>query len=432
VSPDLTNWYKAQVATVTGKSGPAPDDPPQEARSRRRRTALLIFAGFVLLCLVRVITGADELTSSGTLTVTLTATMPIAMCGLGGLWSERAGVVNIGLEGMMIMGTLGAGYFGFHYGVWAGVLGATLLGVLGGALHALATVVFGVDHIVSGVAINIIAVGVSGFLAEAWFSGLEGGGPTQSPPLPTPPEIDISFIADPMNTLESKHWFLISDLASVVEMFTKNLSSLVLIGLVLIFGTTWALWRTRFGLRLRSCGEAPSAAETLGVNVYRYKFVAVLISGALAGLGGSMLAMVSSSGFQVGQTNGRGYIGLASMIFGNWRPVGMFLGSTLFGYTQALPFRQGTVSLHGLLLLVAAILFAVAVWQLLRGARVQAVGSVVFGVAFLAWYLFTDTVPRDFTTMAPYVTTLLVLALASQRLRMPAADGQIYRKGSAG
>ena len=151
--------------------------------------------------------------------------MPIALAGLGGLWSERAGVVNIGLEGMMILGTLGAGYFGFHYGVVAGVLGATALGMLGGALHALATVIFGVDHIVSGVAINIIALGVSGFLAEAWFSGLQGGGPTQSPPLPDPWKINISFISGPANALEGKHWFLISDLASVVEMFTKNLST---------------------------------------------------------------------------------------------------------------------------------------------------------------------------------------------------------------
>ena len=201
---------------------------------------------------------------------------------------------------------------------------------------------------------------------------------------------------------------------------------------MLIFGTTWALWKTRFGLRLRSCGEAPSAAETLGVNVYRYKFVAVLISGAFAGFGGALLSMVSVSGFQVGQTNGRGYIGLAAMIFGNWRPVGMFLGSTLFGYTQALPFREGTVSLHGLLLLVAAILLAFALWQFWRGSKAQAATTLVFGVLFLLWFLVTDVVPREFTTMAPYVTTLLVLAFASQRLRMPAADGQIYRKGSAG
>jgi general nucleoside transport system permease protein len=168
------------------------------------------------------------------------------------------------------------------------------------------------------------------------------------------------------------------------------------------------------------------------VHVYRYKFIAVLISGAFAGLGGAMLAMVSSSGFQVGQTRGLGYIGLAAMIFGNWRPVGMFFGSLLFGYTQALPFREGTVSLHGLLLFVVGILFVVALVQLLRGARLQAASSVVFGVVFLGWYLLSDVVPREFTTMAPYVTTLLVLAFASQRLRMPAADGQTYRKGSAG
>jgi len=409
-----------------------PVEAPPERRSRLRLTALLVLAGFVLLCLVRVITGANQLTSAGTLAVTLTATMPIAMCGLGGLWAERAGVVNIGLEGMMIMGTLGAGYFGFHYGVWAGVLGATFLGLLGGVLHALATVVFGVDHIVSGVAINIIAVGVTGFLAEAWFSALEGGGPTQSPPLPTPPEIDIAFIADPMSTLGDKHWFLISDLAAVVEMLTRNLSSLVLIGLVLIFGSIWALWHTRFGLRLRSCGEAPSAAETLGVNVYRYKFIAVLISGACAGLGGALLAMVASGGYQNGQTGGRGYIGLAAMIFGNWRPVGMFMGSTLFGYTQALSLREGTVALHGLLLLVVALLLGLALYHLRKGARRAGIASLVFAGALLAWYLTTDEVAREFTTMAPYVMVLLVLAFASQRLRMPAADGRPYRKGSAG
>ncbi len=312
-----------------------------------------------MLSLVRVISGAEQLTSSGTLAITLTAAMPIALAALGGLWSERAGVVNIGLEGMMIMGTLGAGYFGYNYGVLAGVLGATALGMLGGALHALATVIVGVDHIVSGVAINIIALGVAGFLAEAWFSGLEGGGPTQSPPLPTPWSINISFISEPANALESKHWFLLSDLASVVEMLTRNLSSLVILGILLIIGSYWALWRTRFGLRLRSCGEAPAAAESLGVNVYRYKIIAVVISGGLAGLGGAVLAMVLSSGFQVGQTNGRGYIGLAAMIFGNWRPTGLFMGSTLFGYTQALPFREGTVSVHALLLFIAALLLAV-------------------------------------------------------------------------
>ncbi len=420
------------MSLATGGAAPPPLETAGEHHQHRHRIYLYVVAGVVLLSLVRVISGATQLTSSGTLTVTLTAAMPIALAGLGGLWSERAGIVNIGLEGMMIVGTLGAGYFTYHYGVVAGVLGAVAFGVLAGALHALATVVFGVDHIVSGVAINIIAAGVTGFLAEVFFSGLPGGGPTQSPSLVSPPKINIPFIADPMNALEQKHWFLVSDLAAVVEMFTRNLSVLTVFGLVLIFGSIWALWHTRFGLRLRSCGEAPAAAESLGINVYRYKFVAVLISGGLAGLGGAYLALVSVSGFQNGQTGGRGYIGLAAMIFGNWRPTGLFMGSTLFGYTQALPFRSGGVSVHALLLVVAVVLVGVALLQLRRGARGAAIGSLVFGALFLAWYLLTDVVPREFTTMAPYITTLLVLAFASQRLRMPAADGQVYRKGSAG
>ena len=119
------------------------------------------------------------------------------------------------------------------------------------------------------------------------------------------------------------------------------------------------------------------------------------------------------------------------MIFGNWRPIGMLMGSLLFGYTQALPFRQGTVSVHALLLGVAAILLVVAIVQW-RRRLASAAASLAFAAVFLGWYLLTDVVPREFTTMAPYITTLLVLAFASQRLRMPAADGQVYRKGSAG
>ncbi|ROR90201.1 ABC transporter permease [Nocardioides aurantiacus] len=389
-------------------------------------------AVFLLLCLVRVVTGAGPLTSFGTLALTLTAATPIAMAGLGGLWSERAGVVNIGLEGMMILGTLGAGYIGYNYGWVAGVLGAIVFGIVGGALHALATVVFAVDHIVSGVAINIIALGISGFLAEVWFSALPGGGPTQSPPLPAVPRIDVPFVSEPAKALAERGWFVVSDLAGLVEVFTRNLSLLHVVGLLLLPLSFWLLWRTRFGLRLRSVGEAPAAAESLGVDVYRYKVVAVLVSGALAGFGGAMIAMVSSSGFQVGMSSGIGYIGLAAMIFGNWRPTGLLVGALLFGYTQALPFRNGPETVHALLLLVGVLLVVVAVVQVVQRKGRTAVWLGVFAVAFLAWFASTDVVPADFTRMSPYVTTLLVLALASQRLRMPAADGVIYRKGAAG
>lgn len=417
---------------TTTVTGPRAEPSEHPAAHRRSRIWLYVLAGFMLLSLVRVVSGANDVNSSGTLRAALAAAIPIALAGLGGLWSERAGVVNIGLEGMMIAGTLGAGYFTYHYGVVPGIVGAAVFGAIGGVLHAVATVTFGVDHIVSGVAINIIALGVAGFLAEAFFTGLEGGGPTQSPSLDRPTDIDLPQIADAVSDIEDNHWFLISDLASIVGALTRNLSLFTIFALLLIAGTGWLLWRTSFGLRLRSCGESPGAAESLGVNVYRYKFIAVTISGAMAGLAGGFLALVSSSGFQQGQTGGRGYIGLAAMLFGNWRPGGMLLGASLFGYTDAVQLRRGGESLHALLLVVAIVLLIVGLLQLRRRAMVQGGLSLLFAVGFLVWYLMSDEVPREFTTMAPFVTTLLVLAFASQQLRMPAADGLPYRKGSAG
>lgn len=211
-----------------------------------------------------------------------------------------------------------------------------------------------------------------------------------------------------------------------------NLSLLVVLAMLLLVLTWWALWRTSFGLRLRSCGESPSAAESLGVAVLRYKFVAVLISGGLAGLAGGFLAMVASSNYRDGQTGGRGYIGLAAMIFGNWRPGGLLAGSGLFGYTETLGLRQGGDSVHALLLALAVLALAAAVWQARQQQQRAAIITGVVAIGLGVLYFAIDQVPGDFTSMTPYVVTLLVLAFASQRLRMPAADGQIYRKGSAG
>jgi general nucleoside transport system permease protein len=293
-------------------------------------------------------------------------------------------------------------------------------------------VTFGVDHIVSGVAVNIIAAGVASFLAEALFTGLPGGGPTQSPSLDKPATLTIPGLAPLTRDIADQGWFLVSDLAAVVNALTAQISVFTLLALALIIGTAWLLWHSSFGLRLRSCGESASAAETLGVNVYRYKFIAITMSGVFAGMGGAYLAMVASSGYQNGQTGGRGYIGLAAMIFGNWRPGGLFTGSLLFGYTDAASLRSGGESVHALLLILGVALLAVAVWQLVRGNRLMALGSVVFGGLALAWYLTTDRIPGDFTDMTPYVATLLVLALASQQLRPPAGIGQRYRRGEAG
>jgi simple sugar transport system permease protein len=406
---------------------------PSTAPRRRKMTlplVLLYIAGALfLLAVVRVITGADDLASSGTLGAALGLAVPIGMAGLGGLWAERAGVVNIGLEGMMILGTWGAGFAGYQWGPWAGVAFGILAGAVGGLLHALATVTFGVDHIVSGVAINILGLGAAQYLAAVAFVGKPGGGGTQSPPIGDLPSLSIPGARDFLTDIENNDWFFASEVAAALRAVTVGVSALTVIAVALVVASYFVLWRTAFGLRLRSCGENPVAAESLGVNVYKYKYYGVLASGAFAGLGGAFLAIVAASAYRDGQTGGRGFIGLAAMIFGNWRPGGLAAGAGLFGYTDALQLRRGAESVHAMLLVVAIGLLGLAVLQLIRRRMGPAVIAAVFAALVLAWYLTTDEVPSDFTGFTPHVTTLLVLALAAQRLRMPAADGMIYRRG---
>ncbi|HEU5144534.1 MAG TPA: ABC transporter permease [Dermatophilaceae bacterium] len=401
---------------------------------RRRLTpaqwAIAAFGIILIVSVLRLVTGANDIDSSGLLIAAFGLAVPIAMAGLGGLWSERAGVVNIGLEGMMILGTWGAGFLGYHMGPWMGLLGAIVGGAIGGVIHAVATVNFGVDHIVSGVALNIVALGFAKYLAVRFFSPLPGGGPTQSPPLPELPSLTVPGLSPALGTIESNHWFFVSDLAGVLRALVTNVSVVTILAVLLFVATWWILWRTPFGLRLRSVGESPVAAESLGVNVLRYKFVAVTISGGLAGLGGGFLALVAANLFRDGQTGGRGYIGLAAMIFGNWRPGGLLAGSALFGYTDAAQLRGGGTTVHAFLLALAVLLVLIGIWQVVRKGRItQGVLAVVVGIGVGLWYFLTDSVPTELSGTTPYVTTLLVLAFASQRLRMPAADGQIYRKG---
>ncbi len=400
-----------------------------ETAAGRRNWLVIALLVVAVVSAVRILTGQNQLDSPGSLRAALIATAPILMAAIGGLWAERAGIVNIGLEGQLLLGTWGGAYFTYYYGPWVGILGAILLGMVGGALHALATVTFGVDHIVSGVAINIIGLGATKFLAEAYFKGLNGGGVKQLQGLDKPPNITVPGISDAALALSDKGWFFVSDLASILAAATTRINVMTILIFSLVGFSVWALWHTTFGLRLRSCGENPQAAESLGVNVIRYKWIAVVMSGGFAGLGGGFL--VASSGFVTDQANGRGYIGLAAMIFGNWRPSGILTGSLMFGYTDSLPLRSSD-TIHALLLIVAVGLFAFAALRIYRGRRTSGIVFAAGGVAFLLWFLLTDEVPREFAGMTPYIATLLVLALASQRLRMPAADGQTYRKGSAG
>ncbi|MCX4788873.1 MULTISPECIES: ABC transporter permease [unclassified Streptomyces] len=390
---------------------------------------LIVAGGLALVSLVRLISGANDVTSVGQVAGALELAVPIGLAGLGGLWAERAGVVNIGLEGMMILGTWFGAWAGFQWGPWVGVLFGILGGALGGLLHAIITVTFGVNHIVSGVAINILAVGLTRYLSNFAFDGVEGGSSKQSPRIEAIDRITIPGLSDWLIDLQQRHWFLVSDIAGVVGGLITNLSWLTVVALLLIPGTWWVLWRTSFGLRLRSCGESPVAAESLGVNVYKYKYIAVMVSGGMAGLAGAFLAIVSTGIYQESQTGGRGYIGLAAMIFGNWMPGGMALGAGLFGFTDSLKLRGGAENVHAMLLLLAILLVVVVLWKLYQKKYLTAVISAAVSALLFTWYALTDQVPSQFVDAAPYVTTLLVLALSAQRLRMPKADGLVYRKG---
>ncbi|MFV8184045.1 ABC transporter permease [Streptomyces sp. AF1B] len=424
------------TATMTDTPPPAApkaDSPGTGSGRSLGRILTILAAGLALVAIVRIITGADQLTSEGQISAALGLAVPIGLAGLAGLWSERSGVVNIGLEGMMILGTFGAGWIGWQTNPWLGLLCGIGFGVLGGLVHAIATVTFGVDHIVSGVAVNLLALGATQYLAKLFFSdgkaADKGGNPKQSPPVDSLPNFDIPGLSDALHSVEKHHWFVISDIAGILGGLVTDLSVVTILAVVLFIGSWWVLWRTSFGLRLRSCGENPIAAESLGVNVYRYKYVAVAISGGLAGLGGAFLALVTSHTYLENQTGGRGYIGLAAMIFGNWRPGGLAMGAGLFGYSDALQLRNGGETVHALLLLLFVLLVGLAGWKLYKKAMWQGLTSAVVAVLVLVWYLTTDEVPSDFVGATPYVVTLLVLSLSAQRLRMPKADGMRYRKG---
>jgi simple sugar transport system permease protein len=301
------------------------------------------------------------------------------LTGLGGLFSERSGIVNIGLEGLMIIGTVtgawGARYFtdtldlGLPWGPLLGLLTGAIAGMLFASVHAVSTVTFRVDHIVSGVVINLVAVGLARFLSQAFF-----GQATQSDP--GGPHLDR--IAIP----------LLSDLPWGLGRAFSDLSPVVLLAAFTVVPAWWALNRLRWGLRLRSCGENPEAARSLGIRVSPYRYEGVLLSGALAGTSGAFLASEVIGNWREGQTLGLGFIALAALIISNWNPVRLMFFAWLFGFAQAIPLRLNDAPL-------------------------------------------ISALPPQFIRMIPYVVTIVAIAGFVGRVRPPAAAGKAY-EGAGG
>ena len=409
--------------------------------SPRMRLLSIGLSLVAVMSVTRLWTGFDNLTSSGTIGAALRLTVPIMLAGLAGLWAERVGILNIGIEGMMILGTWFGAFGAWKYGPWIGFLFAIFGGALGGLIHAVATIRFNIDQVISGVVMNLLAFFGVRYLSELVFVGQPQGGISQSPPQSSAiPKVDVPFLAggpvgssstpDALGWLEERGWFLIADLAGMTRGLMSGLSLASLIALLLIPLSTWVLWRTSFGLRLRSSGEAPEAAESLGVNVIRVRYIGLLISGGFAGLGGGFLSIISSSYYRQGQTAGRGFIGLATMIFGNWRPSGILGGAAVFGYSEGIKLVAGG-SITGLFLFIFFVSAIVGLISLLRRQMRRGTTGIGVSVIALIAYLTVDEVPESLTQSLPYVITLIVLATASQRLRPPAKAGVPYRPGGA-
>lgn len=250
---------------------------------------------------------------------TFTFATPLVFAALGGLFSERSGIVNIALEGMMTAGAFFAIYVSAQTGSWIlGLIGAILAGMALGALHAVATVTFRADQIVSGTAILLIAAGFVNFLNLTLFGAQ--GSPAD---VATAPRLGELFVIGP----------ILKPIPIIGETYLLT----VLAGAAVI-GTWFVVFRTPFGLRLRSVGEHPRAADTVGIDPLRMRYIAVIISGALAGIGGAFISFNVSS-YTENMVAGNGFIALAALIVGKWRPVPVLLACLLFGFSQGLASR---------------------------------------------------------------------------------------------
>ncbi|OXS78606.1 ABC transporter permease [Domibacillus enclensis] len=304
----------------------------------------------------------------------LFAATPLIFTALGGVFSEKSGVVNIGLEGLMIIGAFTAIVFNLTFvdtfgdmTPWVSLLAAMLAGGLLSLLHGVASIAFRADQVVSGVAINFLALGLSLFLVKLIYDK----GQTDM--------IDSRFIRKDIPFL--------SDIPVIGDIFFSNIARPTIWAFVIAFVSWFVLYKTPFGLRLRSVGEHPMAADTMGVNVAKIRYIAVFLSGVLGGLGGAVYAQSISLDFSHSTITGQGFMALAAMIFGKWHPLGAMGAAIFFGFAQSL----------------------------------SIVGTSI---------PFLENVPAVYLLIAPYVLTILALAGFIGRADAPKASGTPYIKGS--
>ena len=352
---------------------------------------------------------------------------PLMFASLAGLFSERAGIFDIGLEGKMLASAfMAASVAAFSGSVWIGLLGGLGASMALALLHGVASITFRGNQLISGVAINFLASGLTVIIGEAWF-GL--GGRT--------PQLDggARFYEITLPFAEN-----LSGLPVIGPIYAELISGhtiLVYIGLFSVLATWWVLFRTRFGLRLRAVGENPESVDTAGVSVIRLRYMAVLICGALCGLAGVYLAMGLSAGFVKEMSAGRGFIALAALIFAKWRPGAALGACLLFGLLEALANRFQSIQLPAwivvltLLLIAAAMLWAgrKSVLDLIVLGGLAALSLLISGyVLFSSGFGGNTALPVQFMQALPYILTVVILAGFVGKAIPPRAGGEPYVK----
>jgi simple sugar transport system permease protein len=266
-----------------------------------------------------------DVITAGLFAASLRMATPIAFASLGGIFSERVGIINIGLEGMMLTSAFtGVATTYFSGNPWLGVLAAVLAGGLLGLFHALLTVKFVGNQIVSGTGINIFALGFTAYMSQVLWGSRGASESVQG----------LEVISIP----------LLKDIPIIGEVIGTH-TPLVYLMLIMTVLSYVVLFKTPFGLRIRAVGEHPAAADTAGIDVFKTKYLCVMVSGMLAGLGGAFLSLGHLNLFVWGMTGGRGFIAMAAMIFGKWMPFGAFGASFLFGFADALQMRLQALGL---------------------------------------------------------------------------------------
>jgi simple sugar transport system permease protein len=409
-------------------------------RSTPIRFMAIAAVGVAVMSIARILADNDDLTSSGTFGVALRTAAPIALAGLSGLVAERSGTINIGIEGMMVMGTIFAGWWGWLYGPWMAIVGGIIGGMLAALLMSMATTTFGVNHIVAGVAINLIAPGVARFMASELFVGVQGGSVTSSPgnsgrmgsftvPFLSGGDLFGWQTPDILGWFEDTGWFFVADLAGFAKGMTTAVTWDVVLTIGLFFAIAYLLWHTPLGLRLRFSGERPSAADSLGVSVHKMRYIGMAISGGLAGMGGAVLVLFANR-YQENQVAGRGFLGLATMIFGNWMPAGTAAGAGLFGYAQGITLRTNPGDLVRALLLAAAIGLVLTAFAMAYRRSFAGAGTILTFSLVTFWAYFAVQEPNNqLVFVTPYVVTLIAVSVGAQRLRPPAEEGIPWFKG---